>query len=52
LDGGNIDCGYALKFDGNLSGQGIGSRQTAGMNQYGLNFFTGWNKRFAGAARV
>jgi hypothetical protein len=52
LNDGNIDHGYALKFGGDLSGQGIGSCQTVGMNPYGLDFFTGWNKRFAAVARV
>jgi hypothetical protein len=44
---GNIDNGHAIKFGWTGSGEGIGSRQTPGVNQYGIDLFTGAEPRLS-----
>ena len=46
LNGNNGDINYALRF-GIGSGEGIGSKRTAGGNQYGLDFYTGFANRMS-----
>jgi len=43
---GNINSG-AIKFGSFLGGVGIGSQQTSGANQYGLNFYTNSTSRLS-----
>lgn len=42
---GTID--KSIRFGGNGSAVGIGSKQTAGGNQYGLDFYTGYSARLS-----
>ncbi len=42
----NGDINYALRF-GIASGEGIGSKRTAGGNQYGLDFYTSFANRMS-----
>jgi hypothetical protein len=44
FNGNNGDINYSLRF-GSGSGEGIGSKRSAGGNLYGLDFYTGFNNR-------